>query len=275
MKKSIFYDHILLAARQECAEVSEIVEYAASLGYVACDVGWESADALRSVYSILQKAGLGISCVYRFIDFSNTVDIDDACMFFACLREFACDNAMVIAWGKEQKPNYTDAEFETVCANLSTFCALAKPYGVRVSVEDFDSNEAIINNTAAFKRAFALVPALFHTFDTGNYAYFSESPTAAFHAFAKRISHVHLKDRSLAPNEYCQNASVLADGKKAYSCPNGMGFVEIRECIELLSRNGYDGYLSIEHFGLEHMKDAVRQSAAYVDAVLSDVAKNI
>ena len=274
MKKSIIYDHILTAAKQENVPISEILSFAASLGYVGADVRWRSADALQETYETLKKAGLTLSSVYRFWSLAFPVSREDSIAFFSFLRACECDHAMIIPQ-IEGEPKDTNTEFETVCANLNEICDVAKDYKINVTVEDFDAIDAIICNTETLRRAFDAVPMLRHTFDTGNYAYFYESPVSAFELFKDRIVHVHLKDRSLKPTSSTQKAGSLCDGKTAYSCAVGNGFVEIEQCLKLLYENGYGGYLSIEHYGLDGMKTAIRESSEYVDGILSDIEKTL
>ncbi|MBO5326834.1 MAG: sugar phosphate isomerase/epimerase [Clostridia bacterium] len=272
MKKSIIYDHLLTAAEQEGVSIAKILSFAASLGYVGTDVRWRSADALCETQEMLKKEGFSLSSVYRFWDLTFPVDHEDANAFFACLGACGCDHAMIIPRGDGAIKD-KNAAFETVCARLNEICDIAKNQKITVTVEDFDAVDAIICNTETLERAFVAVPKLRHTFDTGNYTYFYESPIAAFELFKDKIVHVHLKDRALAPVSSTQKAGALCDGKAAYSCAVGDGFVEIEQCIRSLHKNGYNGYLSVEHYGLDQMKTAIQRSAAYIDRILADVEK--
>ena len=53
-----------------------------------------------------------------------------------------------------------------------------------------------------------------------------------------------------------------------------LGREEAREffaCLRLLAESGYRGYLSAEHFGVARMKDGIRESAEYIDGILSSI----
>jgi sugar phosphate isomerase/epimerase len=171
---------------------------------------------------------------------------------------------MIVPQRAEKKP-FTEEDFSTVCEALRTLCAMAKDYGITVTVEDFDGNDVIINNTVALKKAFDAVPDLHHSFDTGNYAFFGESEIEAFALFSDRIKHVHLKDRAFAPASREDLPGRLSDGTPFYPCAVGKGNLKIRECLRLLAEIGYDGYLSVEHFSHPKMKDAIRDSAKFLD----------
>ena len=176
---------------------------------------------------------------------------------------------MIIPSGAENKP-FTEEDFSIVFEALRRLCAMAKDYGIIVTVEDFDGNDIIINNTQALKKAFDAVPQLCHSFDTGNYAFFQESEIEAFALFKDRIKHVHLKDRAFAPPTSDAVPQILSDGTTSYPCAVGMGGIKIRECLRLLAEMGYDGYFSVEHFGHPKMKEAIRDSAMFLEHAVWD-----
>lgn len=271
MKKSIFYDHIRAVASQEGINISKAIAYAASLGYVGCDVHWRGETDFREIRSLLSAEGLQVSAVYRFWELFSEVDENEAHEFFSLLRESGCDRVMVIPW-EETKSEHTDSVFTAVCRRLNRICDIAEEYGVRITAEDFDSADVIINNTAALSRAFSLCSKLFHTFDTGNYAYFGESAATALERFSDRIISVHLKDRAHSKNAFTDTPIPFADGTEAYSCPCGDGYIDVGEFIRVLHRKGYDGYLTVEHFGVSPMKTAMQISAQFVDSTLAELS---
>ena len=55
--------------------------------------------------------------------------------------------------------------------------------------------------------------------------------------------------------------------RKNKNCAVGKGDLTIRECLRLLAEMGYDGYLAVEHFGHPKMKEAIRDSAMFLDNV--------
>jgi inosose dehydratase len=264
MKKSIFYEHIIEAAKQENTTVSEMAKYAASLGYSGSDVPWSSAESFYNIFDVLRDAGIKIACTHRFWDIFSPLDTADADNFFKTLANHGCFTAMIIPSRAENKP-FTEEDFSTVCEALRRLCDMAKNYGIIVTVEDFDGNDIIINNTQALKKAFDAVPQLCHSFDTGNYAFFQESEIEAFALFKDRIKHVHLKDRAFRTQSNEAAGQRLSNGTTSYPCAVGKGDLKIRECLRLLAEMGYDGYFSVEHFGHPKMKDAIRDSAKFLD----------
>ena len=268
MKKSVFYEHIIRAALQDGVSVSEILKEAASLGYSGCDLRWESEEKLRDTYEILGAENINVASVYRFWNVFSAVDEDDANRFFKVLSDCGCHVAMVIPWGVK-KTDFSEEEFSEVTLNLKKLCSLASNYNITVAVEDFDDARVIINDFKSVKRALEAVDGLYHAFDTGNYAYFHESELDALEFFKHKIKNVHLKDRAFSPILNGDQLRPLADGTPTYACSVGKGDLKIKECIELLSEIGYSGYLSAELNGHLNMRAAIRESAEFVDSVLS------
>lgn len=263
MNKSIFYDHLITAAKQEKKPVSEIIEYAASLGYVGADVCWCGESELTKTHELLKKFGISISSVYRFWKFYNLFDKDEAKSFFACVSSLGCKTVMIIPQKSGQTTD--DIEFDRAATALNQLCDMAKEYEITVTVEDFDGTNVVVCNTASLKRIFNAVPKLKHAFDTGNYAYFNESELDAFELFKDKIAYVHLKDRLLVSTPEILNPETAFGGREVAACAVGEGFVEIKECINRLVKNGYNGYFSVELFWHNNMKEAIQKSAEYLN----------
>ena len=259
MKKSIFFNHLLDMSRQENQPIEKAVEFAANLGFAGADVIWSTPEKLFETYELLKAFGIHVAEVTRFIELSSILDEDDVRQYLDSLSKCDCKIAMIIP---DNRPD--DKIFATVCENIARICEIAEGYNISVSVEDFDSADVIISNTTSIKSAFEKVPKFRHSLDTGNYAFFKESPVEAYELFGDRIIHVHLKDRAFSPTDN-ENPMPLADGTIAYPCALGDGFVEIETVLKLLSKDGYDGYLSVEHFGMNNMKKAIQRSSEYLD----------
>lgn len=272
MKKSVFYSHIVTAAEQEGVSVAEMIAEARTLGYTGVDVEWRGRDALLTAHELLSAAEMEIVSVYRFCDPALPLDEAEMRGFFESLVACGSDKAMVIpAYYSEGGDR--EAELRRACERLREICALATEYGVTVSVEDFDKESVIVANTETLRYALRAVPMLRYTFDTGNYAYFGESALSAYGEFRDRIVHVHLKDRACEPFSEGEAPTVALDGTLMYSSPVGKGRVEIAECLSRLCRDGYDGYVTVEHFRAARMKEYMRASAEYIDRVLAALTK--
>ncbi len=268
MKKSVFYDHIECAARQEKRGLEEMLKMTADLGYEGVDMGWQGYDALYEAHRLLQGAGLSIASMYRIFEKSALPGEKELHTYFETLASCGCVKAMIVPW------RYTpgcdrETEFAAVCAFIQGLIPIARQHGVTVSVEDFDHGDVIVSDTASLKRVFDAVPELRHTFDTGNYIYFGEDALAALDLFIDRVVHVHLKDRAHSPLTEGDGGPVAADGARIYTAPVGGGFLPIEECLRRLHKAGYEGYISAEHADTVCMWEYIRRSSAYIDTVLA------
>ena len=135
--------------------------------------------------------------------------------------------------------------------------------------DPLDDGPAGLINTAVYFKAVQLewfadnVPGLKICFDTGNFMYADVDERDAFIRLRDRISHLHLKDRTLSgmPGE---TPKVSVTGVNMFSAPVGSGILHIREILEELKAMGYDGTLGVEHFGAPDMLGYMEKSAQYV-----------
>jgi sugar phosphate isomerase/epimerase len=116
--------------------------------------------------------------------------------------------------------------------------------------------------------AFADSPWLRMNMDTGNTFIAGQDPVAFIERFHDSISHVHVKD--VSPTLAAASRGELT-GIAVSHCAIGEGVnaENIRRCLELLARRGYDGVLSIECEGqggpmIERSLAWVRRAAAEV-----------
>lgn len=245
---SIFYDHIATMARQENLSFAEAATRVRALGYEGVDVSTTiPADRLRTLDSL----GFQHACAIANIN------------YIAGAQEAAEEQALTFM--KEQGwtqlllvpglvPDSTDESVvKEAVARIAAFAERAAGEGLSVMVEDYDNPRSLCYNTPALDRLFAASPLLGHVFDTGNYLYCHEDVLQALGHFRSRVQHVHLKDRR-------------DDG----SCPAvGDGIVPMGDVITRLRDSGYEGWLTVEHYGSHTMYDDASRSIAAVRAILT------
>ena len=146
---------------------------------------------------------------------------------------------------------------------LKDICEYAKRRNIMVVLEDFDGKEAPFATAEQLSVFLKRIPDLYCAFDTGNFLYSGEDSLKVLPLFIDRIRHVHCKDRSFTAKEG-EEPKETVDGKKMYSCAVGSGCIQMKEILDQIIASGYDGYLSIEHFGsLDQLSD-MESSAAYL-----------
>ena len=120
--------------------------------------------------------------------------------------------------------------------------------------------------------AFADSPYLSMNFDTGNTFIAGQDPVSFAEQFRSRINHVHIKDVS-------QSLAAVSRGELTgiavshCAVGDGVNSENIRRCLDLLVRTGYDGVLSIECEG--QGGPMIERSLAWVRNTLTEVASPV
>ncbi|MBR3904857.1 MAG: sugar phosphate isomerase/epimerase, partial [Clostridia bacterium] len=103
--------------------------------------------------------------------------------------------------------------------------------------------------------------------DTGNFAYACEDVWELLPRFLPYITDVHLKDRGLQENG--GSPCIALDGTPLYPVPVGGGVIPIKDIMETLVKNGYQGGFAAELFGsCDQMRD-MEQSIVFIRSVLA------
>ncbi|MBQ8742867.1 MAG: sugar phosphate isomerase/epimerase [Clostridia bacterium] len=90
--------------------------------------------------------------------------------------------------------------------------------------------------------------------DIGNFMCVGAEPTDAVALLAPYAIHCHAKDfhfRSGSLDDPGEGFFRTSSGDYLRGAMLGHGVVKVRQCIEILKRSGYDGYLSLEFEGME------------------------
>ncbi len=243
----------------------KLLKYASNLGIsgLECDFFRLWDEDLKYLFD---EAGLSVASIYRTFDFGHALreeslrQIDEV---LKCAKLYGADKILAIP-GFINEDDDGEEVISKMTELLKLFVERADNLGIRVTLEDFDLNTAPYSTISGLKCFFENVPGLGYTFDTGNFAYSLEDELEAYNALRPYICHVHLKDRSWdgsRADKKASNAKANLSGRLMYPSEVGGGFIKIRECLELLKKDGYEGSFSIEHFGavnqLEYMKKSV------------------
>lgn len=102
--------------------------------------------------------------------------------------------------------------------------------------------------------------------DVGNFILVNENPLEAVKALKDYVSFVHFKDfKKVSEQEYGYND---IDGNKYQGTVLGNGEIPMKEIVDLLYENGYEGYLSIEYEGVgEPIKETI-ESIHYTKSII-------
>jgi sugar phosphate isomerase/epimerase len=159
--------------------------------------------------------------------------------------------------------------FDSVVERLADGCRQITEYaaakGIRTAVEnhgffaqDSDRVEKLVNTVAH--------PNFGLQVDMGNFLCADENPVTAVSRCAPYAFNAHAKDflfksgQEDLPEGFFQTRG----GNYIRGTVVGHGVVPVKQCVAILKRAGYDGYLTLEFEGMERNEDALKIGARYL-----------
>ena len=278
IKISVFYDHIIQAVAQTENKytIDEVMRCCSDFGIRGIDIEYDQLCANYSqICEAMQYHYMEIACIYHFYDFQLTSDINTAKDHIDMAYQMGVKKILIV-------PGFLDAEeaktlhnvsndyfaverfmeqnlrIQAIKAALTELTQYAKPLGVQVTLEDFDAVASPCSRMNELLWFLRNVPELKCTFDMGNFAFGYENVMEAYTLLKGYIVHVHCKDRG-------------SEGNGLKSVPTGSGYIPVTQLIRKLKEVGYNGYLSIEHFGELDQIKSIEQSARFLKSVLECV----
>ncbi len=103
--------------------------------------------------------------------------------------------------------------------------------------------------------------------DVSNFLLANENPLEAVKNLKDYISFVHFKDFKELP-EGSEGGYLALDGRRYEGTVIGKGEVPMREIVEVLSENGYDGFLSIEYEGTGDPIEETKESIEFTKSII-------
>lgn len=273
-KLTVFYDHILNAAKQRGTTTADIAAELTACGISGVEMDYymlkESGDGLAEE---LARLGLPINNCYCFFDWANHPDDQSYIEVLDTLKRNNISNLLVVPGFINREITTTgDSDIittaiararEAMLPNMIHLLEYAQNLNIQVSLEDFDDITAPFATIDQVKWFLDRLPSLGFAFDTGNFLYSEEDALTAYELFRNRITYVHCKDRSFTAveGEQCQ---VTTKGREMYSSAVGKGVIPMMTILELLNQQEYDGPIAIEHFGsLDQLSD-MKTSASFL-----------
>ena len=268
MKIAVFYEHIAEAAQQEnITPVKSIYEKVKSFGIDAVEIDYDRAVKEEDfLFRDLKEADLSVSCMYGFFDFVHGSTVEDGKRMVDFADKHDIRKVMLIPGFLKKVefiPFLYQKKLDKMIVALTNICEYAKSRNIMVVLEDFDGKEAPFATAEQLSVFLKRIPDLYCAFDTGNFLYSGEDSLKVLPVFLDRIRHVHCKDRTFTAKEG-EEPKETVDGKKMYSCAVGSGCIQMKEILDQIIGSGYDGYLSIEHFGSLNQLSDMEKSAAYL-----------
>ncbi len=287
MQISVFYDHITQAGQQTGRSPSALLQECKACGIDGLEINYTQLKkgGLR-LHRAFRKAGLAISCIYEFYDFTHNGDLSRAKKHVDLAAKVGAGKVLIVPGFLEEQEaaelnacSQEQTEVNRFMESHASTCRLrdtlrelvsyGQERGVRITLEDFDGAASPCAGRFSLKWLMEQVPGLGYTLDMGNFAYSDEDVTEAYELLKAYIAHVHCKDRGMERQyqavkqrfRYCQGLACV---------PVGGGYLPIRELIKQLKTQGYDGYLAIEHFDAPAQADYIHRSAAFLKEMIAD-----
>ena len=157
----------------------------------------------------------------------------------------------------------------TIAKNARLIAEHASNLGIKTCSENhgFISQDSI--------RVEALFNAVAHDnfgilVDIGNFLCVDEDPISAVSRLAPYAVHVHVKDfkKCTAPTD---RTITTRSANYILGSIAGEGIVPIKQCLKILKRAGYDGYVSLEYEGTDDCIMGISNGLAYIKSVLEEL----
>ena len=155
----------------------------------------------------------------------------------------------------------------TIAKNAREITEYAAKKGIRTCCEnhgfvaqDSDRMERLFNAVA--HENFGLLV------DIGNFVCVDEDNVTAVSRLAPYAIHAHAKDFYLSREDKGNGCGQTRGCNYFKGAILGEGDVDVKRCINVLKRAGYDGYLSIEFEGSEDCIDGITKGYEYLSKML-------
>ena len=171
----------------------------------------------------------------------------------------------------KEKRNGVTVSFEqmlpTIAKNAREITEYASGLGIITSsenhglvVQDSDRVERLYNAVSHENYGILL--------DIGNFACVDEDSVRAVSRLAPYAVHVHVKDfkkypfgKDVPEGARCFNTRGC---NKLVGCALGEGDIPVAQCLAIIKKAGYDGYLTVEYEGAEDCLDGVRKGLEFL-----------
>ncbi len=284
MKISVFYEHIEKACEQTKKPLGEVLAHVKACGIDGVEMDYDKLVHYgQDILKHLQEAGLVISSIYCFGHFDTdpqeqkSLDAIDLAAKNGCSRvllvpgflnetDAAEIGACAHDWEQTSAFMQSNKTVQNIAEGLRRAVGHANEKHVTVMLEDFDSVLSLFSRMNELKWFMENVTGICWTLDAGNFAYSNENILDAYERLHMYTAHVHCKDRGTENPTSNGITGVYNKGLRPVSA--GDGYIPLNTILSYLKRDGYDGWLAIEQFGMENQYDGIARSAAYLKSLI-------
>lgn len=163
-----------------------------------------------------------------------------------------------------------DLMLPDIAANARKVTEYAQTLGIRTCTEnhgyiaqDSDRVERLFNAVAHDNYGLLC--------DMGNFLCVDEDPALAVSRVAPYAIHVHIKDMLYRKAPFSGNYFPSRGGNYLRGTVVGEGDVPVKQCLRILFKAGYEGFVSLEYEGVEDCIDAIGRGLSNTKAILSEI----
>ena len=267
---------------------ADAVEKSAEMGFdgvefidLSGDTWEKQAEYAKEIRERAEKAGIEI-CAYTVGAnlFQTTAEgsdreverlcrqVDIAALLGApVMRHDACWSLQKTGPGRS-----FDGMLPTIAQNARRITEYAAAKGIRTCTEN---HGFIAQDSDRMERLFCAVGHDNYGLlvDVGNFTCADEAPEKAVSRVAPYAFHVHAKDMLITPADQCKSFHGLVSrgGNLLTCCTVGEGSVPVKNCLRILRRAGYDGFVSLEYEGREDCFAGISRGAENLRRYLAEL----
>lgn len=266
MKISVFYDHILNAAKQAKRSVEDILSEVTTAGIQAVELDLHNFTDTVDHLKLITDAGIRAACINAHYSMDRSFDANQAEAHIDAAVKAGTNTILVVPGYLSEEDGAslgkiihdkaaTFAFLENCPAAVSIANCLAKivemgaQKGIIVTIEDFDNTSSPLSGLNAMLWYLENIPGLMCTFDTGNFVTHNDDLFQAWDALKDRVVHVHCKDRG--------------EGVVSF----GGGHLPCADILKKMKEDGYNGHGAIEHYGAIDHLSAILQSTSFMKSL--------
>ncbi len=257
MKYGTFFSQIAFAFEQgEGKSIEDAVERLIKEGLSATDIDSDSTKKYGPEYlkKLHSDFGISISSMYHLFNFDyhlpnfkSLVKEDIKVQLDTCAETGSPIIMPVpVIRSCHETSNERLEALKYTTEYIDFFVREAKKYNIKIAIENFSNIKTTLAYISDIEYILNCVPDAGYVLDCGNFWFSGGDVTEACRHFASRIVHVHLKDIDDTLDGLCVN------GKTARSVPIGEGILPIYDVINVLLKDGYDSFFTIE---INHNRD--------------------
>ena len=233
------------------------------------DMYAKSDDETAKIKEYLNKTGMKVSSYSASNNFvadenkrAEQIEYIKKCCDIA--KYFDTNIVRVFSGNLDETRSYDEC-FELIVDSFKKCVGYAEEKGVYLCLEN---HGLLAGKPEQIKSIIDAVgsPNLKLTADTGNFNIVGADPYKAVEMLVDDIGHVHFKDMIETEDGWWTSP----DGRKFLGCTVGEGVVELDRIVELLSKRGYNGYISLEYEAPENeCFEGVKKSIEYTQSLIN------